>query len=118
MSKKLIVVMESGTPEQNDVITLHLKGKGWGLWHWFKDLWLLADVPDDVTPRTLWKELSALPSFDKKNMIVIAANDSPSYFGYGPKGCWPWLAERWGKPDLIQQTAQVPKTVPPAPKGG
>jgi hypothetical protein len=99
MPAKLQVALDVGTREQRDAITFHLNAKGWKLWHWYQDLWLLAEVPDEVTPRRLWEELRALPPLSQKSVLVMGLDGTPSYYGNAPRDSWDWMADYWGAAD-------------------
>jgi hypothetical protein len=101
-----MISLDVGTREQRDAITFHLNGKGWKLWHWYQDLWLLAEVPDDVTPQRLWEELHALPPLAQKSLLVMRFQDAPVFYGNAHRESWGWMEDHWSATDTV--------TTPPA----
>lgn len=102
--KKFILVLNVGLQPTKDAITNYLRAKGWPIWHWFENLWLLSNVPDNVTAQSLSEEILALIApiapGPLTSHIVIDASDKPSaYFGRGPKEGWEWMLQNWGRPD-------------------
>jgi hypothetical protein len=99
MSRRFIVVIEKPTPEQENLITANLQGRGWGFWHWLSGVWLLAGVPQGQTPRQLYEELAALQTLDMATLIVLDVSAQPlTYWGRGIEAGWKWMAESWGVP--------------------
>jgi hypothetical protein len=79
-------------------ITRHLEAKGWQVWHWFEDIWLAVAPPDSITPRDLRLELMTLLAAGK-HVLVMLIEGEIKYSGNGPPAGWPWMAEKWGKPE-------------------
>jgi hypothetical protein len=97
---KFIVTLDVGTREQRNAVTEIFKKKEWKLWHWMEDVWLLAQVPDEVTSKVIAEELEAHPLMAGKPNIVIRIPDSTesTYWGRGNKDGWEWMAQFWGNP--------------------
>jgi hypothetical protein len=45
---KFIVTLDVGTRDQRNTVTDLFRKKEWRIWHWMEDVWLLAQVPDEV----------------------------------------------------------------------
>jgi len=45
---------------ERNTITNYLKAKGWSVWHWFEDTWLVVDQIGDSRPSELRDELRAI----------------------------------------------------------
>lgn len=98
---KFIIALDGGTREQRNAVTALLQGKGWKLWHWMEDLWLLSQVPDNITSKQISEELFKNPLIGKKVKIVIQVSDNApkTYWGDCNPDSWKWMAEFWGKPE-------------------
>ena len=106
MPQKMIVALNVGTREQRDAITLHLNAKGWRWWHFYADLWLLADVPDAITPQVLWREFDRLPPLNGKSILITTVpDDAMSFFGVAVPEAWSWMSNNWGDADLLPRVA-------------
>jgi hypothetical protein len=101
MSKKLIIVTNSASAtdraanaNERDLITGFLEGKGWHVWHWFEDLWLIKIATGEETDAsTVYLELKTLIS--NKNIIVFDPGDNIHLRGNVPSGGAPWIAAHW-----------------------
>lgn len=98
MNNRFVISIEGGAVEQRDALTLHLKAKNFEFWHWLEDLWLLANVPLEVTPKSLWEELNAMPTLAGLHMLIIKTNGAVTYWGWLPAPAHTWLSEKWGVP--------------------
>ncbi len=101
MKRKLIVALDSGTSEQQDAITNYIRNRGWRVWHWLADVWLLADVPASVSPKSLWSDLIAVPALESARGFVMTTGNDATYWGSIDGRCWDWMSEYWGIPDSI-----------------
>ena len=100
MSQKLIIALDAGTPTQRDVVTDYIRDKGWKVWHWVADLWLLADVPPEASPGTLWADLTASPSLRSAKGLVMRVDPELTHWGGNDPASWVWMKENWGTPDF------------------
>ncbi len=100
MSQKFLIAIDEGSPRQNDAITLYLRGKGWHVWHWLANLWLLSGVPDEETPRSLYSELVDIPTLGGLGMLVMKIDGESLYYGGINPDAWSWLRQEWGRPDV------------------
>ncbi|MGI8773203.1 MAG: hypothetical protein ACR2JE_17405 [Acidobacteriaceae bacterium] len=103
MTNRVLIATNSGagnlvgpTAAERNEITLHLQRKGWQVWHWFEDLWLVTYPGEEMRLPLLRDELRAL--LGAKYVLIMSLNDSPFYSGFGPQAAWPWMTENWGKP--------------------
>lgn len=98
---KFIVTLDGGTIDQRNAVTNIFLKKEWRIWHWMEDLWLLSEVPDEVTAQAISEEIYAHPVLKEKvKSVVIRIPDSAvlTYWGRGSKKGWDWMAQFWGKP--------------------
>ena len=97
---KFVVTLDVGTVEQRNAVTEHFKSKGWQLWHWMEDVWLLAQVPPEITSQMITDELTANPIIATKRRLVllIPGNSALSFWGYSVPDSWKWMKEFWGIP--------------------
>jgi hypothetical protein len=104
--RRFIICTNSGgglvnglTTHQRNAITLFLKFSGWDTWHWFEDLWLVL-IPEGhpMTPAAMRRAISGMVG-GTKHVIVMELDGDVTYSGMGPQKGWPWMAEKWGKPE-------------------
>ena len=100
MPTKFLIATDSQkvlTPTKNQ-LTGFLQGRGWEVWHWIDDLWLIVG-PMNATARTITKEIeAAMPDLAKGRFVVFQVEGVPAYFGRGPKEAWEWMKSHWGPP--------------------
>lgn len=93
---RLIVVTNSAvaSDKDRDLLTAFFEGKGWSVWHWFKDLWLI-DGADDSTNLELLRD-EALGVLSENKHIFIASTEGKIRHGaWVPSNSIPWLKEHW-----------------------
>jgi len=99
MSKRLIIVTNSAnaTKSSRDAITFHLESMGWPAWHWFEDIWLVANVPDEVGVSALRDAIRALPAFSQSNpdILIFPIKGVTDHSGFLSKDAIPWLKQYW-----------------------
>jgi hypothetical protein len=96
---KFMVALDVGTREQRNTITDLFQKKGWNVWHWMEDVWLLAEVPDEITSQAISEEIGSHSLFQKNaKFVVIGITDSEktTYWGRGSKEGWAWMTQFWG----------------------
>lgn len=98
MSRFIIAAGDLSSPQQ-DAITTIFREREWPFWHWIENVWLLAEVPDEVTPRALWDEITALEGMQDINGIAIRLGPEPLFWGSNPAESWNWMARYWGHAD-------------------
>jgi hypothetical protein len=94
---KLIIVTNVAAIDNagRNAVTAYLEGRGWSVWHWFQDLWLI-DSNDVVDPVTLREELNkVLPSLAQ--VIVFSTRDAAKHYsGLVPPDSVDWFTQHWG----------------------
>lgn len=95
MSQRFVVATRRLPAEQQDRVTAFLQGKGWQVWHWLPDIWLLAEVPETHSAKSIDK---ALDSLIEASLRIVFSIDEPSeYFGNSSKDSWAWMNQYWGE---------------------
>ena len=80
--------------QDRDDLTRKFTGKDWRVWHWFRDTWLLANVPEAVTADAIRIEiLSLLPS---AQFIAFEFQPGTDAVGVMPKESIEWMMQHWG----------------------
>lgn len=82
------------TDQQRDLITGFLEGKGWSVWHWFKDLWLVDEAPDDLSFASLREEIQGLFPYSQ-HLMIMSTEGKKNHAGFVPKESKAWLGEHW-----------------------
>lgn len=82
----------SVSAEDRDLITGFLQGKGWHVWHWVQDLWIVK-TDEYVNFAVLMNEL--LEKVGDKQLVFIEATDQSSYLVNVSSNAIPWLAKHW-----------------------
>jgi hypothetical protein len=95
---RLIIVSNSavtGVPVRN-ALTAFLEAKGWAVWHWFEDLWLIDDAPNGVNLVALREEIrGAIPTIS--HFVIMAAEGPADHAGIVPTPSAQWFVEHWGR---------------------
>ena len=99
MSRRFAIAAGNASASDRDLITTFLSGKGWKLWHWLPDLWLVVDMPDECFPQSLYNDIVEHTKITPQTHIVIfeIASDPFLYGGMANPAAWPWLTEIGGK---------------------
>jgi hypothetical protein len=101
MCQQMLIALDSGTPPQRDAISAFLRAKGWDVWHWIDDLWLVHDAPPEIGPRELWRDLiTSDPTLVPIKGLILRPGSGLLYWGGNATGSWPWLLEKWGRADF------------------
>lgn len=95
---KFIIVTDSAftTNPIRDAITAFLEAKGWSVWHWFQDLWLVStDAATEPTDTgSVRQEIqAAIPA--AKRIMVMTTEGIRGHSGFVPKDSIPWLKQYW-----------------------
>lgn len=86
---------ESAAPARDrDRITELMQAKGWNVWHWFEDLWLVTNPGQEYSVGSIRDEIRALPSMGDKHVLVMEV-EGVAYSGFGPNKAWAWMRKRW-----------------------
>ena len=94
MSQRFVVTTPRLPAEQQDRITAFLQGKGWQVWHWLPDIWLLAEVPNTHSAKSISEALDSLIGTSAR--IVFSIEGPSEYFGKSSKDSWAWMVQYWG----------------------
>lgn len=93
---RFIVVTDSAgiADRERDLITAFLEGKGWAVWHWFKDLWLVDEAPEGTKFSPLRDEIQAL--FEQpKNIMIMTTEGLRGHAGTVPTKGIQWINDHW-----------------------
>jgi hypothetical protein len=93
---RLIIVTNSAvfSDRERDLLTAFFEGKGWSVWPWFKDLWLIDGADEGTNLQTLRDEaLEILP--EKKHIFIATAEGQIKHGAWVPGHSIPWLKEHW-----------------------
>jgi hypothetical protein len=95
MSRYSVVTNSASiTKDQRNALTAFFESKGWSVWHWFEDLWLLDNVPSDLSLGTLREEIfSAIPGISQ--IMIMSTEGLKSHSGQVPPESVPWINEHW-----------------------
>lgn len=93
---RLIIATNSAVTgvSAKNALTAFLEAKGWSVWHWYDDLWLI-DTPEHISVLTnLRKEImKAIPTLSQ---ILIMTTEGPiSHSGTVPPDSGEWFEEHW-----------------------
>jgi hypothetical protein len=83
----------SATALERDSITGFLQGKGWHVWHWYEDLWLVK-ADSILSASELRKEIQKLIR-PLTQIMVFAPGDNLTYNGLVPESALPWIKAHW-----------------------
>jgi hypothetical protein len=97
---RVVIAIDHGTPDQNNAVTVYANTKGWHVWHWIENVWLLTDVPEELTPRAVWEEVIALPGMLMVKGVVFRVEGLPLFWGGNSSESWDWMKTYWGKADF------------------
>lgn len=92
-NKFIILVDESFTARERDLITKHFKGK-LGYWHWIGNVWLLATKQDSYTASSIRDEVKSIVP---KGMILVLDLNEDTWAGFGQKKKFEWMHKNWSK---------------------
>ena len=99
---RFLLATDSGSvpATAKDKLTKYLRGKGWGVWPWFDDVWFVVGVPEGVTADALSEELAdAVKALRGNSFLVMSLEGAAPYTGWAQKEAWEWMAKNWGPPD-------------------
>lgn len=97
MNTRFIICTDSKwvAAEHRNAITHFLEGKGWQLWHWMEDVWLVASTDALPTADELKVELAGLLELKARWFLVIRIDGRVDHAIWGYKESFPWLTEYW-----------------------
>ena len=94
MKQRFIVLVDDATPEQQNAVTLFLKGKV-GYWHHFSDSWLVTTSDPTWSPAKLRDEVRRV--VPGPSILVLKVDTPKGWSGFGAKGMFDWLHSTWSK---------------------
>jgi hypothetical protein len=93
---RLIIVTNSqdSTSEGRNALTAFLQGKGWNIWHWFEDVWLISDAPEgDEILESLRDEIRGLVGI--RQFLILSGQDPTTLSGMTTRDGQRWLKTKW-----------------------
>jgi hypothetical protein len=101
MPQRFVICTDSGggegyaaTTRERNKITRLLQSKGWRIWHWFEDVWLVVN-PSEERYSTDQLQLELRTQFIDDRYVLILEVTAGEYSGFGPKKAWPWMRKNW-----------------------
>jgi hypothetical protein len=77
-----------------NALTAFLEAKGWSVWHWYEDLWLMDNVPPEINLSALRAEIQVvIPSI--KQVLIMSAEGQINHAGMVPSPSAAWFVEHW-----------------------
>jgi hypothetical protein len=98
MTKFLFAINGASAPQQN-ALTEFIRAKGWQLWHWFNDIWLVTGIPEETSIEILRDEIYEIPTIKGCYLLIMKFRGDISYSGWANPEGWPWMKENWGTPN-------------------
>jgi len=96
---RFIVVLDVASREQRNAVTALFQSLSWPVWHHMEDVWLLANVPINITPRAISESIEKLTIVGKHRVMVVRIPEGFSpYWGHASGDGWKWMTEFWGQP--------------------
>jgi hypothetical protein len=93
---KLIIATNSsvtGVAAKN-ALTAFLEAKGWSVWHWYSDLWLLDNVSEPINLGSLRDAiLAAIPTLGQ--VLIMTTEGILNHAGMVPNESVAWFQEHW-----------------------
>ena len=84
----------TSTVASKNALTAFLEAKGWSVWHWYDDLWLIDDVPDEINLIALREEIrKAIPTLPY--FMTMAAEGPINHAGMVRKESLEWFKQHW-----------------------
>ena len=95
---RLIVAVNSSVTNvaAKNALTAFLEAKGWSVWHWYDDLWLLDNVPNTLSLSELREEIrNTIPTISQ--VLIFSTEGLINHSGTVPQGSLTWFTEHWGR---------------------
>lgn len=93
MTKRFVIAVDNCSEVDLDSLTVFLESQGFHIWHWFSNLWLIADDTGTVKLRDLRKEIDRqLPSGSYLMFDMLGTND---WLARGTPDMADWLNKHW-----------------------
>jgi hypothetical protein len=96
---RLIITTDSAVTHVSgrNALTAFLEAKGWAVWHWFQDLWLIDGVPEQIDVVALREEIRAAIPGGLPHFLILSAEGLIIYSGMVPTTSLQWLTEHWNR---------------------
>lgn len=92
MKQRFVILVDDATPEQQNAVTLFLKGK-FGYWHHFSDAWLVTTTRDEWNAKTIRDAVQK--AVVGPNILVLKVDAPKGWAAYGTEGIFQWLHSTW-----------------------
>lgn len=118
MSNKFIFVINSkfATASQRDSLTSFFEGKGWHVWHWFEDVWLLNSGSEELLAHDLGPQITKIiqgKNGYKNGFMLFGFNGAIDMAAYLNETSIPWIDKHFkatGEQDLrIEHSPKRPR---------
>ena len=77
-----------------NALTAFLEAKGWSVWHWYEDLWLIDNAPAQLNfPKLREEILRAIPTL--RQVLILTTEGSINHAGMVPGNSVEWFNEHW-----------------------
>lgn len=96
----MMIALDASMEYQQDAINSYLLNEKLNVWHWLESVWLLADVPAHLNPRSLWIRLETIAGPAPIVGLVTTLAQPPIHWGTIDPESWKWLYQFWGAPDF------------------
>jgi hypothetical protein len=93
---RLIIATDSAVTDiaTKNAITAFLEAKRWSVWHWYEDLWLIDNAPEQINLVALRVEITkAIPTL--KHLLILSAEGPMDHAGMVPANGVAWFTESW-----------------------
>ena len=85
-----------GGVANKNALTAFLEAKGWSVWHWYSDLWLIHNAPEQVDLPSLREEiLKAIPTLNQ--ILIMTTEGTIDHTGRVPAASVDWFEEHWNR---------------------
>ena len=95
---RFIIATNSATTTASgrNALTAFLEAKGWSVWHWYEDLWLIDSAPLMTDFEPLSVEIKkAVPAIIQ--LLFLSTEGVILHYGLVPAGSAEWFEEHWGR---------------------
>ncbi len=95
MTRAIIVTNSAtATTAAKNQLTAYLEGRGWSVWHWFEDVWLLDGLQDDFSMSDTRDQIKTMiPA--RHQFMILSTEGLKQHAGLVPRDSLPWLKEHW-----------------------
>jgi hypothetical protein len=103
----LVVVTdsESTTPRDRDGITHLLRAKGWDVWHWMVDVWVVMGHPADTKATRLVEEIR--DTIGQVYVIAFVIPPDADVGAFLPITAIPWLINRFRPEEAARKKSET-----------